>query len=140
MRAMTRALFGLAVLGAVVASIGWYLSATAGHEEDFASCQRSESTLVLHFMYGSGQSVWPKIEPRGGGDLTVSLHTKSDGGMHTMEGIGGEAWFSLPLKDSEVFYPDGRPLDCTRVASSELGSAAAFRDKMVEVPSTSDVP
>ena len=115
---------GTALLAAGAVAVVAYVGAADGQAARPDWCERTESQVAVGYTYGVGDAVDVSFEPRGEGDLTVSVRTRSDGGAHTMQGLMGEARFVLPRRSTALYAPDGHELECSSVKPHELGVGA----------------
>lgn len=102
------------LIGLLVASTGWYRSATAGGEQRFESCriEAPTQTLVLKYFYGANQRVSVSLDTTRADVAVVGLHVRDGGGTTPAIGFKGEARFPLFGDPSLVRYEDGKELIC----------------------------
>jgi hypothetical protein len=101
---------GLLVVGLIVTSIGWYLSAHPGGER-FESCHWEGKTLVLGYSYGVGDTVSTMVRPEGD-HVVAQLRIDKGGGDRVTIGLTGEAHYPVSAGPLPVEYPNGAELNC----------------------------
>ena len=105
------------LIGLVVASIGWYRTATtSGSGNRFESCQLegSNDVLVLKYLYGANQRVSVSLDTTKADVAVVGLHIREGSGATPAIGLNGEARLPLFGSPSTFRYDDGRKLTCSR--------------------------
>lgn len=101
-------------VAATVCAVGWYLSASSSHAEDFGSCTRDGSRVTVTITHAPGQGFALTSEPREGRGTTLSYQPFAIDGDSTMAGVREEFTFLSPPGD--LFYPDGREIECNDVS------------------------
>jgi len=99
---------------ATVCAVGWYLSASSSHAEDFGSCTRDGRHATVTITHAPGQGFALTSEPREGRGATLSYQPFAIDGDSTMAGVREEFTFLSPPGDP--FYPDGREIECNDVS------------------------
>ena len=110
MRILTYVVIALLGVGLVVTGIGWYLSAHPGGER-FESCHWEGETLVLGYIYGSGDTVSTMVHPDGDHVVAQLRIDRADGDQRAI-GLTGEAHYPVDGGPHPVEYPNGAELNC----------------------------
>ncbi|HET9840949.1 MAG TPA: hypothetical protein VFQ01_02995 [Nocardioides sp.] len=110
MRILQYVVGGLLVVGLVVTSIGWYLSAHPGGER-FESCHWEGSRVVLGYTYGPGDTVSTMVRPDGD-HVVAQLRVDRAKGAQRAIALTGEARYPISGGPMSVRYPNGAELNC----------------------------
>lgn len=110
MRILRYAVLGVLVIGLLVTSVGWYLSAHPGGER-FESCHWEADDLVLGYTYGSGDTVSTMVHPSGD-HVVAQLRVDEAGGARPAIALVGEARYPISGGPLPVRYPNGADLNC----------------------------
>jgi hypothetical protein len=112
MRILRYVVGALLLVGLVVTSIGWYLSAHPGGER-FESCRWEGDSVVLGYSYGVGDTVSTMVRPEGD-HVVAQLRIDRADGSHATQALMGEARYPVSGGPLPVEYPNGAQLNCPR--------------------------
>jgi hypothetical protein len=98
------------VIGMLVTSVGWYLSAHPGGER-FQSCRWDGDQLILGYTYLTGDTVSTMVRPDGD-HVVAQLRVDEPGGNRTTVTLTGEARYQVSGGPLPVKYPSGAQLNC----------------------------
>jgi hypothetical protein len=110
MRIARYVVLGVLVIGLLVTSVGWYLSAHPGGER-FESCHWDGNDLVLGYTYGSGDTVSTMVHPSSD-HVVAQLRVDEAGGAQPAIALTGEARYPISGGPRAVEYPNGAELNC----------------------------
>jgi hypothetical protein len=109
-RILQYVVIGLLGVALVVTSIGWYLSTHPGGVR-FESCHWEGESLVLGYVYGSGDTVSTMVHPSGD-HVVAQLRVDRADGAQTLQALTGEATYPISGGPIPVKYPNGAELNC----------------------------
>jgi len=110
MRIARYVVLGVLVIGLLVTSVGWYLSAHPGGER-FESCHWQGTTLVLGYTYGPGDTVSTMVHPSGD-HVVAQLRVDEAPGDRPAVALVGQARYPVSSGPLPVRYPNGADLNC----------------------------